>query len=1271
MKKRILTSLLFLCLLISLFPAAALAAVDGTENNVPYIDAETGNSKTCEQATVLTSLVSEWETGWYLCNTDTTIDTRIEVNGTVNLILGDGATLDALKGIHVPEGATLIVHGQEGGAGNLNAAGETLEGGENGYAGIGGDTSLDGEHPEVVNFGTIKLGATGTITASGGTRACGIGGGGFLHNYEEVNGKIYIYRGTVIASCSQEYYGCSIGVGADSVNKTDLMISGGVVNAENGIGSKFPYTPSGSTVSMGTFSTGENGNAMIFAETFSNITQPSDSMSMVLFQNDIGTIYGDGTIELMEKNITIPNECTLTVGEGQYLTVAEGASVINNGSIQNQGKLVVSGELINQSVLRNQGTLIVDGTLNNNAVLLNKGEAATLILSGQGAVTGGGAVYNEGGVVGEGIAVSEKTDTGVLYLDQNGVSQTTGTVTVLLDQTTWSNEETEGWYYVKNNTHLYGSVHISGEVNLILDDDATLTLDRIEIENGSSLTVYGQEKGTGILQFYNTLNGKDFSSSLILNGGVVQYIGQRFYDTPIRMGNIVINGGTMNSSISVRGEDGAITINDGTVNGMVGRDYGHIVEGTVVINGGMINADVNQEFGNINNSVICGEQVIINGGTVTANHVVEEMLPGGVYAIYGQTVSIRGGTVTATASFSDSYMTDHVFAIFGEDITITGGTVTATLVGGSGDSIYAERSFSTTDTTVEPAIIGNAVIIADGVYNKPSEEDALSGVIFEGNEGKVYGNPIVTTNFTIPSETDLTIDENRSLTVSDGAMITIEGSLNGEIIIQNGAEVKLNKDLSVSVPEGDSKITLAGKAGNDFVVTLPEEGMAVVTDGTGTAVTVTALTAGATVVPMKEEMTVSGGTTIQIGKGSAITVGEQGGSVIYDEGTVLLPENGTAVVGSSTITMPAGGGTIVSMEDGRFRLPPGATVETNGQTVIIPESGGIMSGDGTLTYSVTVTFDAQDGSAITEKTINGNTPIEQPEEPTRQGYTFLGWFTDKSGGEQWNFQSPVTEDMTLYGQWRTHTGGSSSDNRPIVSVNGVGGKASASINGTVTITPDEGYEIAEITVNGNSVAIPTDGKLVGLSRGDRVVVTFARVEDPSSLPFEDVSEQAYYYDAVVWALQNDVTMGTSATTFEPNLSCTRGQMVTFLWRAAGSPEPNNSTNPFTDVSADAYYYDAVLWAAEQGLTNGTEADTFSPNAIVTRGQMVTFLWRYDGSSVISGNSFADVPADAYYADAVAWAVHAGVTNGTGADTFSPDDDCNRGQMVTFLYRYLV
>lgn len=174
---------------------------------------------------------------------------------------------------------------------------------------------------------------------------------------------------------------------------------------------------------------------------------------------------------------------------------------------------------------------------------------------------------------------------------------------------------------------------------------------------------------------------------------------------------------------------------------------------------------------------------------------------------------------------------------------------------------------------------------------------------------------------------------------------------------------------------------------------------------------------------------------------------------------------------------------------------------------------------------------------------------------------------------------------------------------------------------------------------------------------------------PSQKGFNDVKSGDYFYDAVNWAVEKGITTGTSATTFSPNASCTRAQIVTFLWRASGSPEPKTASNPFTDVAANAYYCKAVLWAVENGITTGTSATTFSPDAPCTRAQGVTFLWRANGSKAASAAaSFTDVASDAYYAPAVAWAAEQNVTGGVGNGLFSPDTTCTRAQNVSMLYR---
>ena len=170
-------------------------------------------------------------------------------------------------------------------------------------------------------------------------------------------------------------------------------------------------------------------------------------------------------------------------------------------------------------------------------------------------------------------------------------------------------------------------------------------------------------------------------------------------------------------------------------------------------------------------------------------------------------------------------------------------------------------------------------------------------------------------------------------------------------------------------------------------------------------------------------------------------------------------------------------------------------------------------------------------------------------------------------------------------------------------------------------------------------------------------------------PFSDLAPSDFCYDAVMWAVGRDITGGIGNDTFGPNLPCTRAQAVTFLWRAAGSPEPETRAMPFTDVPVGSYYYNAVLWAIENGITKGTSDTMFSPDATCSRAQIVTFLWRAGGSPATSGNSaFTDVAADAYYAAAVIWAEKNDITGGIGGGLFGSNNDCTRGQIVTFIYR---
>ena len=231
---------------------------------------------------------------------------------------------------------------------------------------------------------------------------------------------------------------------------------------------------------------------------------------------------------------------------------------------------------------------------------------------------------------------------------------------------------------------------------------------------------------------------------------------------------------------------------------------------------------------------------------------------------------------------------------------------------------------------------------------------------------------------------------------------------------------------------------------------------------------------------------------------------------------------------------------------------------------------------------------------------------------------------------------------------------------------------------TITATPDKGCEVDEIVAkdaNGNKLTLKDngDGTYTFTMPASKVTIEATFTEKQADEPvapeklFADVSADDYYYEAVKWASENGVTGGIGENLFGAKLPCTRAQIVTFLWRAAGSPEPKGMSG-FVDVSADAYYAKAVAWAVEQGIVSGTSATTFSPDAVCTRAQSVAFLYRAFGEKVNKAAGFSDVSADAYYADAVAWAVENGVASGIGGGLFAPDQDCARGQIVAFLYR---
>ena len=388
----------------------------------------------------------------------------------------------------------------------------------------------------------------------------------------------------------------------------------------------------------------------------------------------------------------------------------------------------------------------------------------------------------------------------------------------------------------------------------------------------------------------------------------------------------------------------------------------------------------------------------------------------------------------------------------------------------------------------------------------------------------------------------------------------------------------------------------------------------------------------------------------------------------------------------------------VSLETiGNNRFTNATAFQINGKTATVVTKSG-EDAVITLTFDATegtpaateytVKFDGNGGKASKDEMTTNNQKLAKLPDATRSGsYSFDGWYTEKNGGTKITTSTVFDKDTTVYAHW-TYTGstggggGGGVTTYPITVKSAKNGDVTASHKTaskgalvTLTVDPDKGYVLDTLTVlDGKDKEIKLtekNGKFTFTMPASKVTVEamFKASAPTGKNPFIDVPAGSYYEDAVIWAVDKGITTGTSATTFNPNGICTRAQAVTFLWRAAGSPAPKTKVMPFADVKAGSYYYDAVLWAVEQGITKGTSDTMFSPDATCTRAQIVTFLWRANGSPAVSGNSaFTDVASDAYYAAAVTWAEKNGITGGIGGGLFGSNNNCTRAQIVTFIYR---
>ena len=822
----------------------------------------------------------------------------------------------------------------------------------------------------------------------------------------------------------------------------------------------------------------------------------------------------------------------------------------------------------------------------------------------------------------------------------------------------------------------------------------------IIVENGATLTITGNgivdNVSHGKAAIYNegevTLNGGTFERSAEKgtyspygNGGNSWYTIANYGTMEINTGVTVKNAGGYSSMIRNGGDvtaDCNLTIKGGNFTGGVNTVKNDSF-GVLTINGG--------NFSNTAQYVIMNwNKAEITAGTFqtldTASAVLFTSAYGGDANTVGK-LTISGGEFKH-ASDTQEMIVDHYDASNSGTAAVTGGKFDADI------SKYIPTDYvQSADGTVEKLGETNAVAKVGGTYYK-TLADAVAAAQ-DGDTITLLKDAELTSTLNLAK--NITIDGQGKYTIKAANSFTVGSDNKTYCVLYVSGEVTL-KDVTVNGNEkcrvifcDKGKLTIDGatitngKAPN-FI------GGVYMTSSASFEMKSGSITGNknAKVYQNDEYLQYSSDLWIGANANGALTA-INGGTI----GNVFVNANAWSASNPGSFTM--NGGTVTNLyvehdanygatfkyNDGTIEHLYLSKENGNGQSIeVTPVKGVIYNGGVKEQDLVTLTMKYNDG-ATADSTYNvaSGTTITLPT-PRRSGYTFNGWY-DGSKFYAAGASYTVSATVTLNASWSYISSGSSYD--PTYSVSTPSktehgtvtvSPKSASKGDTVTVTvkPDSGYVLETLTVtdkNGNELTLKDkgNGKYTFTMPAGKVEVKATFMEDNSMLNFfYDVPNNAYFYEAVKWAVKNGITDGVGNNLFAPEQPCTRAQIVTFLWRAAGSPEPKGAASGMTDVVSGSYYEKAVAWAIENGITTGTTTSTFSPDATCTRAQAVTFLARALKAKAASAAEFSDVPTGSYFADAVAWAAANGVTEGIGGGLFGSDNDCTRGQIVTFLYR---
>ena len=994
-----------------------------------------------------------------------------------------------------------------------------------------------------------------------------------------------------------------------------------------------------------------------------------------------GDVSGDLTIPT-NKNIV------LELAAGSKLTNVSGHTITNNGTLTIEGTGTVDCTTHAKGAVNNNGTLTISGGTitrsvdvpkTNSWYVVNNAENATMIIDG-GEIIGnstysscirnlGNATVSGGTIRQDKMIAMKNDDTGTLTV--------TGGKIISEDQAiqNWKTAEIEGgeiegnvytWAYVEKGTEFAGETTISG--GKITGDVAAVNYDggsakpQVEVTGNAEIT--GEIKTSNYDNGAYTTKKNDETAKITVSGGKFTTAPAEEYIDP--SAEFDATTGTVSA---IPAAQAVVSVGAKNYKTLAAAINAAQTGDTVVLK-----QDVTESV-----TVPAGKDITLNLAGKSIQSSANAVTVSGKLTVKDSTATtepeVNGNTVTYTSG-KITGANLGLCAINGGEIILESGSVEST--GNIG--VYAQGNYTPGGEAQHSKItVKGGYILAQecaaSAQGNGATLDIQGGVLQSKDNAVVSGNG---------TKTDKKDCGGTTINISGGTMI---GDIQSAGYIACGVYHPQQGKLNIT--GGKFQIT-------NGVGVLVRAGSANITGGE-------IITTGSVNGKVGDSQIIEGCFGVVYDTVSKYPGAADADKIAVGGDTKIVTDNGNAPVkmrrpeGSNENKVGVTGGTFsgpvekeylenlnAELNTGKGDAPYSYYTDVDAAKEAAKQLGGgtVTDLNAASTKKFTVTLKFEDGATADQVLTVAKNGIVVLPTPARSGsYAFRYW-TDGTNTYNAGDAYTVAGNATLTAVWR-YTGSSSSgttSSYPVSvprfdngSVSVTPGSASKGTTVTITVKPDDGYELDKLTVtdkDGNRLSLSDkgNGKYTFTMPSGKVSVdaAFSKIE---TISFRDVKASDYFYDAVQWAVEKGITEGTSANTFSPNASCTRAQMVTFLWRAAGSPAPKSTTNPFRDVRSTDYYYDAVLWAVENGITSGTGADTFAPNATVTRGQTVTFLYRAAGSPAVGGNAgFSDVNANDYYNSAVAWAAENNITGGTGNGKFSPKADCTRAQIVTLLYR---